>query len=125
MLPFTTPQTFTKWLREEKIPKAENVQMLADFFGVPVDYLLQENIEVPHDDGLRADERKVLELYRRLRDRGEIGEGGGRWMRRWMQRNRFASDDPKPRVEPRRGDITAWGCCSPPLQGGIIMAESS
>ncbi|WP_239748940.1 MULTISPECIES: helix-turn-helix transcriptional regulator [unclassified Mammaliicoccus] len=37
--------TISNWLREEKYPRIQHIQQLADFFNVPKSYLTDENKE--------------------------------------------------------------------------------
>ena len=52
------------WKNGEKLPGAENLEKLADYFGVSVDYLLgKEKPAIQEDDGLTDAERELMELF--------------------------------------------------------------
>lgn len=66
----------TKW-KEGKVPKADTVKKIADYFGVTIDYLLtgkkQENIKVyDEDDNIVALDDETLEVIDSLRKRPEM-----------------------------------------------------
>lgn len=64
--------SITKW-KNGTVPSGATLQKLADYFAVPVDYLLgRENVPVPHDEiaelsaSLTAEERRIVADYIRF-----------------------------------------------------------
>ena len=61
--------TPTTWKNKGITPQAAQLQKIADYFGVSVDYLLgNEQKEKPHTDesGMRPNEKLLLENFREL-----------------------------------------------------------
>lgn len=55
------------WKNGEKLPGAENLEKLADYFGVSVDYLLgKEKPAIQEDNGLTDAERELIDLFDRV-----------------------------------------------------------
>lgn len=53
-----SPQTFNTWISGKAIPRMGKVQLLADYFGIPKSFLMDEQGEVDeHDDLMAALER--------------------------------------------------------------------
>ena len=53
-----SPQTFNTWMSGKAIPRMGKVQLLADYFGIPKSFLMDEQNEIDaHDDLLTALER--------------------------------------------------------------------
>lgn len=76
--------SITKW-KNGTVPSGATLQKLADYFAVPVDYLLgRENVPVPHDEiaelsaCLTAEERRIVADYIRFLISQRKGAGGER-----------------------------------------------
>lgn len=54
------------WRKGEKLPGAENLLTIANYFGISVDYLLTGNEKSSPTVELTADERELLDLYSNL-----------------------------------------------------------
>jgi len=53
--------TFTDWKSGKSSPKADKLKKIADYFGVPVDYLLTGENRIEKPVGGNADELSVLQ----------------------------------------------------------------
>lgn len=68
------------WRKGEKLPGAENLLAIANYFGISVDYLLTGKEKSSPTVELTADERELLDIYNnlspksqgRLRERAEV-----------------------------------------------------
>ena len=68
------------WRKGEKLPGAENLLTIANYFGISVDYLLTGKEKSSPTNQLTADEQELLDIYNslspksqgRLRDRAEV-----------------------------------------------------
>ena len=68
------------WRKGEKLPGAENLLTIANYFGISVDYLLTGKEKSSPTNQLTADEQELLDIYNslspksqgRLRERAEV-----------------------------------------------------
>lgn len=68
------------WRKGEKLPSAENLLTIANYFGISVDYLLTGKEKSSPTNQLTADEQELLDIYNslspksqgRLRERAEV-----------------------------------------------------
>jgi transcriptional regulator with XRE-family HTH domain len=59
--------TITDWVKGKKYPRMDKVEMLANYFGIPKSYLIEEkNKPSPEEIKLNEGEQMLLELFRKI-----------------------------------------------------------
>lgn len=58
--------TVSNWWTGEKMPRMNNIQMLADYLGVEKSDLLEDKSDNPSQNTLSADEQLLISAYRSL-----------------------------------------------------------
>ena len=58
--------TFTDWVKGKKQPRMNKVQMLAEYFGIKVSDLIEEESTAAVADGLTESQRKLFNLAKDL-----------------------------------------------------------
>lgn len=59
--------TITDWVKGKKYPRMDKVEMLANYFGIPKSYLIEEkNKPSPEEIKLNEGEQLLLELFRKI-----------------------------------------------------------
>lgn len=66
--------TITDWVKGKKYPRMDKVEMLANYFGVPKSYLIEDKKATsPEEIKLSEGEQLLLELFRKIpEDRQEF-----------------------------------------------------
>lgn len=67
-----TQQSVSLWKKRGSTPKAETIQKLADYFGVPVDYLLGINQLPKTKSGISSAEQELSAILNFLQDLGYV-----------------------------------------------------
>jgi transcriptional regulator with XRE-family HTH domain len=59
--------TITDWVKGKKYPRMDKVEMLANYFGIPKSYLIEEkNKPSPEEIKLNEGEQLLLDLFRKI-----------------------------------------------------------
>jgi len=59
--------TITDWVKGKKYPRMDKVEMLANYFGIPKTYLIEERSKSsPEEPKLSEGEQLLLELFRKI-----------------------------------------------------------
>ena len=66
--------TITDWVKGKKYPRMDKVEMLANYFGIPKSYLIEDKKATsPEEIELSEGEQMLLELFRKIpEDRQEF-----------------------------------------------------
>ena len=61
------PSSFNEWMRAKKYPRIDKIQMLADYFGIQMsDLIEEEKKDSPSDPTLTEGEKVLLDLFNRV-----------------------------------------------------------
>ena len=60
--------TITDWVKGKKYPRMDKVEMLANYFGIPKSYLIEEPKKTasPTEPELNEGEKLLLDLFRKI-----------------------------------------------------------
>ena len=59
--------TITDWVKGKKYPRMDKVEMLANYFGIPKSYLIEEKTKPsPEEPKLNEGEQLLLDLFRKI-----------------------------------------------------------
>ena len=59
--------TITDWVKGKKYPRMDKVEMLANYFGIPKSYLIEDKKETtPEEIKLNEGEKLLLDLFRKI-----------------------------------------------------------
>lgn len=64
-------QAISKWELGTTLPETDKIIQISDFFGVSIDYLLKENIQISSEEGL---DRTVLRFLGSAQDMEDISK---------------------------------------------------
>lgn len=62
--------TFSDWKRGRSTPKTDNMQKIADYLGVTLDYLTSGTTDESHPNIMTEQEKRIYEYAKRLLDLG-------------------------------------------------------
>ena len=59
--------TITDWVKGKKYPRMDKVEMLANYFGIPKSYLIEEKTKPsPEEIKLNEGEQLLIDLFRKI-----------------------------------------------------------
>lgn len=65
-----SPSTYNTWLKEDRIPKADRLKVIAEYFGVSLEYLATGKETASNDGGLTIkDERDIKQAIEDFKNR--------------------------------------------------------
>jgi transcriptional regulator with XRE-family HTH domain len=65
-----SPSTYNTWLKEDRIPKADRLKVIAEYFGVSLEYLATGKETASNDGGLTIkDERDIKQALEDFKNR--------------------------------------------------------
>ena len=60
--------TFNNWMKAQKYPRIDKIEILADYFGILKSDLIEDKQKPVTDDGLTENQRKLIDFAEQLSD---------------------------------------------------------